>query len=169
MHDPQKRITVNGIAHMVELSKLRTQGIQIIMQDNFKELVPGSMRYPIERIEQELGIKFQARYWGKPFWNGTPPYCLAMAIYEGYQNIYLIGNDMLDPKHVRQQRTMSYLMGVAHAKGIKVTGVTVRSVDDAAKVKRYGYDFGPEWDRDQNAELWDGHPIEVRYKGAMDF
>jgi len=169
MHRPSKVLgalsVVDGMTHREHLRRLTENGVRVVMQDVTPD-VPRSVKYPIDSVENMLGIAKDNAYYGYPFWNGTPPYALALAIYEGYDEIYMSGCDNLDPRHRRQLRSIAYLTGWARAKGVKVGGVTMNS---GMPVRRYGYDFGPEWDAEQNAEMFDGWPFEVIFKNLMDW
>ena len=166
MHDMEKRwsLTSNrtGMPHFWHLDQY--EGRVILQKPH--PLIRNSESYPINEVETAFHIKSWTDLYGRDFWGGTPPYLLAHALLDGYDDIHLIGCDCLDPKHTRQWMPMSYLIGFAAARNITVTGHTVRS---GLPIKRYGYDYGPEWDAEQNARLWDAYPYEVIQKGDMDW
>lgn len=161
MHDMEKRLITesaeNHIPHVCNMKRWCKRGVRIVMQRTHPTL-PTSEAFPLKEIEEFFGVKAYTDYWGLDFWNGTPPYMLAHAVHEGYTKIQMIGVDADEFRHNRQRRTMTYLMGFAKAIGIEVTGLTVHS---GHPVKRYGYDYGPEWDAEQNAIACRGWPGEI--------
>ena len=74
---------------------------------------PKSVEYPLEEITASLPI---------PYLENTIAYELAMAIYEGVEEIGLWGVHMMGRgEFVWQRPSVTYLIGLAQGRGIKVT------------------------------------------------
>jgi len=137
------------IAHLDELGKL---GHRIIMQEEHP-LIANSERYPLEEIEEKLGLP--------KFWGGTGVYLIGQAILEGYTEIRVFGLEQNDWEHILQRESFAFWLGYAAGRGIRIGGELALL---ARTPRRYGYEYGPEWDDAQNNLLWTGWPYEVKWK-----
>lgn len=73
--------------------------------------VPGSERYPFERVAEVCGA----------YWESSIGYALALAITEGAEEISIWGVDMrADEEYAYQRANCEYLIGLARGRGIKV-------------------------------------------------
>jgi hypothetical protein len=74
--------------------------------------VSNALVYPFERVAAAIG---------RPYWNSSISYAMALAIAEGAQEIALYGVDMKgDDEYGYQRPNMEWLVGVAEGRGIKV-------------------------------------------------
>jgi hypothetical protein len=122
------------------LDSLTDSGVPVYMQ---AEYIKGSVRYPFEMVAECIGAYY---------FNSSIAYALALAIYEGAEEIAVYGVDMKgDDEYGYQKPNMEYLIGLARGKGIKVTipetsplckfqGSGIRFYDHSPTyVKRYGW------------------------------
>lgn len=90
---------------------LQNSAIPVYMVDKFKE-IPMSVKYPLDEILE----MFPERYF-----NNTVSYMLALAIYEGYEDINIYGVDMATSGEYGSQRpSCEFFIGYAKGRGIKV-------------------------------------------------
>lgn len=83
----------------------------LYMQDC--EDLQNSMRYPFEEVAACIG---------GAYWNSSIAYAMALAIFEGADEIGIYGVDMKgDDEYGYQKPNMEYLIGLARGKGINVT------------------------------------------------
>lgn len=137
--------------HFVHLDEMGKQGRRIIMQTPHPKIT-NSEAYPLDEV-----LKV-----GTNYFMGTPPYMIAMAILEGYTHVRIYGLDQMDYEHVLQRECFLYWLGLAEGNGIAVDGVIPALTRHGTR--RYGYDWGPEMDEEAYRLMWEGHPMEVRYK-----
>jgi hypothetical protein len=151
LKDRNKLVATDGHRHVEHLNAMAIEGRRIIMQEPHPEII-NSERYPIEDV-----VKFTGIDW----FMGSPCYMLAHAIMEGYTHISLYGLDQLDWEHTLQRECFVGWVMYAVGRGIHVDGALtfLAGID-----RRYGYDFGPEFDAWCERKLWQGHPIQVHYK-----
>jgi len=82
----------------------------IYMQRHHED-IPNSVAFPIELFREVFGDYFTC----------TASYMIAMAIYEGYEEIHIYGVDMAaDTEYASQRPSCEYFIGIAEGKGIKV-------------------------------------------------
>ena len=141
----------DGKPHLWHLGECGKEGRRIILQEK-TDKIPGSETYPLMDIIGKLGVNW---------FTGTPPYMLAMAILEGYNHIRVYGMDQMDWQHMIQRECFAGWVMYACGRGVHVDGELTFL---KRHTKRYGYDYGPEWDDYQNEILWQGHPLEIKYK-----
>lgn len=85
--------------------------VPLYLQESTPEL-PSARRYPFEQVAKVTGA----------YWNSSIAYAMAMAIYEGAEEIGIYGVDMAgDDEYGYQKPNMEYLVGLARGRGIKVT------------------------------------------------
>lgn len=74
--------------------------------------IPNAEAYPFERVASVIG---------RPYWNSSISYAMALAIAEGAEEIGIWGVDMAgDDEYGYQRPNMEWLVGVAEGRGIKV-------------------------------------------------
>ena len=141
----------DGRPHIERLNELALQGRRIILQEPHPAIA-NSERYPIEEI---------VRITGMDWFMGTPCYLVAQAIVEGYTHISLYGLDQMDWEHTLQRECFVGWIMYAIGRGIQIDGALswLNGID-----RRYGYDFGPEFDGWCEELLWRGHPLKIHYK-----
>jgi len=157
MHNRNKLVERDGVHCKHHWRNLGKQGNlrRIIMQMPHDDLA-GSERLPIDAIVESNPKQMD-------WFAGSPIYMMAMAIYEGYNHIRIYGIDQLDWEHINQRECFAAWVSYAVGLGITVDG----ELSYLKKyTKRYGYDYGPEWDEYQDSLLWSGHPeeVQIRYK-----
>lgn len=141
----------DGRRHVDHLNALALNGIRIILQEPHPEIAH-SEAYPLADVEAATGAKM---------WTGTPGYMIALAICEGYNHIRIYGFDQMDKEHVVQRESLVFWCGMAVGRNIRLDGALTFM---ERHQRRYGYDYGPEFDSEMQRLLWSGHPIEVIYK-----
>lgn len=111
MHDRRLLLGQHSKRPADYIYRLRECWVPLYMQE--KEFdIPASRRYPFESVEKVTGA----------YWNSSIAYAMAMAIYEGAEEIGVYGVDMAgDDEYGYQKPNMEYLVGLARGKGIKVT------------------------------------------------
>jgi len=101
------------------------------------DTVPNSMRYPIEDVIEFLS-KYD-KYADGDYFVSSIAYMLALAMYEGFEEIHLYGIDLIDKDEYAHQRpNAEYLIGLARGMGISVF-----IPEQSALLKhthRYGYE-----------------------------
>ena len=90
---------------------IKNLAIPIYMQEAFSDF-PTSVKYPLEEILR----KFPRKYF-----TNTVSWMLALAIYEGYEDISIFGVDMcVADEYAHQRPSCEYFIGYAEGLGIKV-------------------------------------------------
>lgn len=120
----QSRSRITDLSHEDELKKL---AMPVYMQDVCG--IPSSVRYPLE----EIAGKF------RQFFKSTLDYMIALALFEGYEEIHIYGVDMSDNEEYRNQRA-SMLYWIGRAEGMGVNIVLPEGCDLMKSYFRYGYD-----------------------------
>jgi hypothetical protein len=96
----------------IGLAGLRKLNVPVYMQDRFED-IPNSLKFPLKEITEAFPF-------GKYMTNSIS-YMIALAIYEGYQEISVYGVDMaVGSEYVDQRPSCEYWIGVAAGRGIKV-------------------------------------------------
>jgi hypothetical protein len=94
---------------------------------------PQSVTYPIDTLVSQFG---------RDYFHSTVDYMLALAIFEGFEEIGVWGVDMAhDSEYEHQRPSGSYWLGQAEGRGIKVTIPGESSL--LRKMHRYGYEPPP--------------------------
>ena len=97
---------------------------------------PGSVEYPLEDVLRNIGI---------PYFNSTPAYALAYAIYLGIEKIHLYGCDFTYPNQPMAEAgrgCFEMLMGIAFARNIVLLmGPNTSLLDTCIPIEErfYGY------------------------------
>ena len=77
--------------------------------------IPTSITYPIDEIATALGPM------GRKYFTNTIDFMLALAIYEGFNEIALYGIDLTndgDNEYTKMRQSLEYYVGVMHGRGI---------------------------------------------------
>ena len=97
---------------------IKTLPKPIYMQDHYDE-IPASVKYPLDEMIKEFYIP--EAMGDKLFTTCTVTHMLALAIYEGFEEIHLYGIDeAVDSEYVDEMPGVLYWLGVAYGKGIKI-------------------------------------------------
>jgi len=93
--------------------------VPVYMQKKFKS-IPNSVRYPFDEI-----VKYFSPYFTDPvharYFTNSISFMLALAIYEGFQEIAIYGVDLAVTTEYSEQRpSCEFWIGVAVGRGIKV-------------------------------------------------
>lgn len=114
---------------------LRSRVVPVWMQDHYP-LVPWSVRYPLREIVESFGIVpkdwdvTEAQWWDlvkhRGEFTSTVSYMLALALFEGVEELALYGidfagNDLLHIERTYQRPGAKYWVGVARGMGVPVT------------------------------------------------
>jgi len=151
-----------GGKHLKELQDCQ---IPIYMQQVHPD-IPHSMRYPIEQMTRYFfgddipeGTSDKDTLYYSYFTN-TVSYMMALAIYEGYEEIHLYGVDMCaDSEYSHQRPSVEYFIGFARGRGIKVR-VPLKS-DLLKTIYPYEYVDTHPLRRRMEARI-EGHELEVQ-------
>ncbi|GAH89513.1 unnamed protein product, partial [marine sediment metagenome] len=149
MHQPHKRVKEmgkDGKSHFWHLDQSGRRGHRIIMHQPHPNIV-NSEAYPLHEMESKTGLRM---------WSGTGCYMIAQAILERFTEIRVYGFDQKDWEHTRQREAFTGWLTFALGLGIVVSG---RPAFVARHKRRYGYDYGPEWDHQCNVEACEGLPV----------
>lgn len=96
---------------------------QIIYTQEHWEDVPTSTPFPFDAVQKTVFKNFPRAKWDaqKDWYNSSPAYMLALAIYEGYESIGLYGIDVRDDSEFSYESPcLEYLIGYACGKGIEI-------------------------------------------------
>jgi hypothetical protein len=154
MHILEKRMKEkgrDGKPHIWHLDQAGKSGRRIILQEP-SNMITNSEGYPLMNVIAKTGVDW---------FTGSPCYMVALAICEGYNHIRIYGIDQLDWEHTLQRECFAGWCMFALVHGVQLSGCLTWL--DKYK-KRYGYDYGPEFDAYQEELLWNGHPMQVHYK-----
>lgn len=99
--------------HRQQLAKL---GCPVYVFQEYPD-IPNSVLYPLEEIKREFFRNVNR----KQFFTSSIPYMIALAIYEGYDEISLYGiNQALKTEYAKHLPCTDFWLGVAVGRGIKV-------------------------------------------------
>ena len=155
MHDFDKRskmLTNSGESYLGMLDRMGRMGHRIICQKPDPR-VYGSEAFPLDEVRRRGMV---------PFFTGTPPYLLAMALLEGYNKITIYGIDQCDWEHTIQRNSWIFWCGVALGQGAELGG-KISFIDIFGK-EMYGYDWGPEMPDRIKDLMWTGWPFRISMK-----
>jgi len=121
--------------------------IDVYMLPHVAAQYPATKAYPVADAEQLMG----RRYFTSSF-----SYMLAKAIMDGATEIGIWGVDLVsDEEYMQQRPAAEFLLGIAQAKGIKVTIPEQSALLKASHV--YGFE-----------DIRFGDPVEERYKAKAE-
>jgi len=167
LNDMYKVVPVERISRWFEIHKCdtvetKTQHIQVLsqlsipiyMQEQHPE-IPTSVKYPLETLIE---------HFGRRFFNSTIDYMIALAIYEGYQDISIYGVHMSYMEEYGEQRpSCLYWLGVAEGKGIKI-----HIPDDSDLLKSYWL-YGYEDKKRKDLEIKGNARLKELERQAAEF
>jgi hypothetical protein len=108
---PRSDFEANNVPVFGHLKFLQTCGIPVYMEQVWED-IPTSVRYPRSEIVSSLGFDY---------FTSSMAYMLALAIYQGYQEVRLYGIDMAADSEYRHERPcLEFWLGYAHARGISI-------------------------------------------------
>ena len=112
---------VHGVSSKEHLDFLRNTEIPVYMQEKYPD-IPASVRYPLEEMVEEFGIPRTNDMQTKDaYFTNTISFMIALAIYEGFTDIYIYGVDMAVAIEYREQRpSCEYYIGIAKGRGINI-------------------------------------------------
>lgn len=108
----------------------------IVTSTAYPDEFPGSVAYPLEKVLRNIGI---------PYFNTTPAYALAYAIYLGVKRIHLYGCDYTYPNQPVSEAgrgCFEMLMGIAYERKIQLrVGPNTSLLDTCVPIEKrfYGY------------------------------
>ncbi len=121
IHAPEHRINSNPISIEHDNWLKEKHGFPIYTLPETYEYIPSSVAYPFDEIATEYCGTLLAGDKVQRVFTSSFDYMLALAIYEGFDEIYIYGFAMRgDGEYGYQRDGLAYWMGYAGAKGIKV-------------------------------------------------
>ena len=121
-----------GLNHYEALKKLTKP---VYMQHVWPD-IPASVRFPLAELIRDYYIPAMG---DKIFLTCTVSHMLAMAIYEGFEEITLLGIDQaIDTEYEVEMPSVLYWLGVANGKGIKI------NISDHSPLLKGYYIYGYE-------------------------
>ena len=120
IHKPEHRRNSNVITKEHDEWLAREHKFPVYTIPRNKE-IPSSVAYPYEQIAQDFCGGLLAGEKEQRVFTSTFDYMLALAIYEGFEEIYIYGFAMQGDGEYKYQRDgLAYWLGFANAKGYKV-------------------------------------------------
>lgn len=116
--------------------------VPLIMQNEYEEF-PASIAYPREEIRNYFNQNFIIDEVGSPYteYSNSISWMVALAILEGYDEIWITGVDMAQQQEYAWQRSScSFFIGFAAGKGIKVL------IPRTSELCKFPQDYGFETD-----------------------
>tara|TARA_R110000824_G_scaffold27017_2_gene92267 strand:- start:179 stop:1126 length:948 start_codon:yes stop_codon:yes gene_type:complete len=94
-----------------------------------------TITYPLQKIIDKFGIDY---------FTSSVAFEVALAMYEGFEEIALYGIDLIvGTEYSEQKACLEFWLGLAHAKGINVVIPTTSAL--LKHSHRYGYERQPDW------------------------
>lgn len=102
----------------------RVHEFPVYMQEHYDD-VPSSVKYPLDEIIKTLLPNITREVLGKveqvKHFTSSAAYAIALAIYQGYEQIEIYGVEMTsDTEYVRQRDGVTFWLGIAIGRGVKV-------------------------------------------------
>lgn len=91
---------------------LRDYDVPVFVSETLPTITK-QIAYPYEDVFKDLETNV---------FNGSPALMAMLAIHLGYKEICAYGIDQLDNQHIDQRGAWAFVLGIAHARGIKITG-----------------------------------------------
>jgi hypothetical protein len=108
---PRLEFESNNRDRPEHLQWLRGCGIPVYMEQEWPD-IHTSIRYPRQEIVQKLGIDY---------FTSSIAYMIALAVYEGFEEIHLYGVDMpSETEYYHERPCVEFWLGYAHRQGIRV-------------------------------------------------
>ncbi len=132
MHSPSIRgweMRRPGTAAIKHMDWLRDFGGPVYLHEAEPDAIPNSITYPLQEIAADLGPWVyrldehgaQTDITSAPYLTSSISYEIALAIYEKFEEIHILGVDLnTESEYVWQKPGVEYLIGVATGRGIKV-------------------------------------------------
>ena len=121
--------------------------IPVYMQEHFDD-IPNSIEYPRKEIKEYFGKNFIVDENGAAFtdYSNSISWMIALAIYEGFEEIHVYGVDMAQKSEYAWQRSScQYFLGYAAGKGIKLL------IPKTSELCKFPQDYG--WETDNQPRL----------------
>lgn len=116
------------------LGWLQSSPVPVIMCERQPD-IPLSVRYPIERA---IALT------GRDYFTSSPAFMVAYALLEGFEEVAIYGIDLIvGQEYDYQKACMEYWLGVATARGVKVTVPKESAL--LKSLSRYGYETEPKF------------------------
>lgn len=110
-----------------DINELSNIQVPVYMQDHRSD-IPTSVKYPFDEV---------VKWAGRKLFQSSIDYMIALALYEGYEEIYLYGVDMTFAEEYGYQKpSCQYWLGRAEGMGVKIF-----LPDNCDLLKTY-YDYG---------------------------
>lgn len=138
IHDPNSP-TKNTPEH---IQFLKNCPVPLIMQNEYEEF-PSSIAYPRQQVREYFNQNFIIDDVGSPYteYSNSISWMVALAILEGYEEIWITGVDMAQQQEYAWQRSScSFFIGFAAGKGIKVL------IPRTSELCKFPQDYGFETD-----------------------
>ena len=94
----------------------------IYMQQHWDD-IPASVPFPFDEVQKTVFAGFPRGRWDsqRDWYNSSPAYMIALALYKGATEIGLYGIDVLDDSEFTIERPcLEYLIGLAVGRGVNV-------------------------------------------------
>jgi len=102
--------------NMKRVDWLKTSPVPVYMQEHYDD-IPNSVRYPWEEINDMVGATGEC---GRDYFTNSVSYMIALAIYQGYDEIGLYGVDMaVGSEYEKQRPSCEFWVGFGKGRGIK--------------------------------------------------
>lgn len=89
---------------------LKSLNVPVYMQDRFED-IPNSVKFPLEAITKKFGNYF----------TNSISFMIALALFEGYEEIGIWGVDMaVGKEYVKERPSVEHMIGLAQGMGVKV-------------------------------------------------
>lgn len=122
----------NGLRQIDALASFE---VPVYMLERHED-IPYSIPYPINDVVNKLGRRY---------FRSTIDYMIALAIYEGFEEIHIYGVDMaVDTEYGTQRPSCEYWIGLAEGKGINV--FLPNNCDLLKAYYLYGYNYNDQTD-----------------------
>jgi hypothetical protein len=110
---------VAPVSHMPEIKRvdwLKKCPVPVYMEEHYDD-VPNSVKYPYDEINDMVGATDPC---GRDYFTNSVSFMIALAIYEGFDEIHLYGVDMAVGSEYEQQRpSCEFWVGFGKGRGIK--------------------------------------------------
>lgn len=134
IHTPEVYTSPNNTSNKGHWAWLQeAHGERVIWMGEQDERVPNSRKYPLDEIIEKVpGAHLR-------WFDSSPSYAMALAIYQGYEEITLYGMDLVsNTEYVHQLRNWNFWVGVAMGRGIRI--VFESEPNDFGNGRLYGYE-----------------------------
>jgi hypothetical protein len=89
---------------------LKTLNVPIYMQDRYED-IPNSIKFPLAELQAKFGNYF----------TNSISFMIALALFEGYEEIGIWGVDMaVGKEYIKERPSVEHMIGIAQGRGVKV-------------------------------------------------